>query len=762
MSTLQVNNIESLDGNIQLPVGGFVPRKGLKELTISHQAQQVLGFYIGTTLGGGVFVYDATKSKVDHNGGTIIAPEAIVAWNGTANNISTLLNWSGSGVGCFVRVGTPTELRLSQFGATDNADNTDILQKVCLLAKTLNLPVVNDVVSVLSAQVYCYTSLQTPKKIICDGMGSIILAHLYAAETVTVTQPTMYRGAAISGVSGYYGGTLKVTSTEKLIDRIGNDEGGQPYYVKEEVAEIVSDSGIISPAWMHTYTDQSKITAVVYPYEEKTYSNIDIEYRNPTLSNFAVLRLNKSNVDLTVKITVNGTKSNANIGLYVVDCVNLTVRPTITSFQSTVGYGVNAFRVSGLTLLDGDVSDCRRPVANRFDKRTRVIRGFYRSNINVSCIDSHWADDIMLDDVHGYCKGLAILDFAGYNATVKNCTLIDALGVIGNRPDTPVAGGAVIIENNNIKQTREVFAFYFSKSVGEDYTGKYDWTLPWPDLIRIKDNIVNITDANWSILRLNDSRVARTQIGHIDVANNTYLNDMHPTGLVHLGCRALDPHTAYTATRSPKITIRNQTFQPGTTYGILDIERGAATWKWDILLEDVFDLYFRLDEDVANTVRLVRGNFIGARVKTFRLSTDAAKTPSFMFDLRGVTITSGCLLYGSANKIMAFDCIFESGALTYSNDSSDQQPLSTNRQTAFAVSMGNVAKLPVTSMGALPPLDGWTNSADMYTRFAIAKHNNGAIGSSDLGPFGIGYRDDTEQLVIVNAAGAVRKIATIA
>ena len=76
--------------------------------------------------------------------------------------------------------------------------------------------------------------------------------------------------------------------------------------------------------------------------------------------------------------------------------------------------------------------------------------------------------------------------------------------------------------------------------------------------------------------------------------------------------------------------------------------------------------------------------------------------------------------------------------------------------------MGNVAKLPVTVMGALPPLDGWTNAADMYTRFAIAKHNNGAIGSSDLGPFGIGYRDDTEQLVIVNAAGAVRKITTIA
>ena len=145
---------------------------------------------------------------------------------------------------------------------------------------------------------------------------------------------------------------------------------------------------------------------------------------------------------------------------------------------------------------------------------------------------------------------------------------------------------------------------------------------------------------------------------------------MHPTGLVHLGCRALDTHTAYTAVRNPKITIRNQQFIPGSGSGLLDIERWNATWKWDIYLENTIDLYFRLDEDVANTIQLVRGNFIGARVKTFRLSTDAAKTPSFMYDLKGVTIPSTCLLYGSANKIMAFNCVFESGSLTYSNDSS--------------------------------------------------------------------------------------------
>lgn len=58
---------------------------------------------LGVPYGGGNFTYNPTLAKAKHNGATIIAPEAIVAWDGTAANIATLFNWTGSGTGCFVR-----------------------------------------------------------------------------------------------------------------------------------------------------------------------------------------------------------------------------------------------------------------------------------------------------------------------------------------------------------------------------------------------------------------------------------------------------------------------------------------------------------------------------------------------------------------------------------------------------------------------------------------------------------------------------------
>lgn len=81
----------------------------LKALPTAANAQtdtvyNVVGFYAGTTKGGGQFIYDPAKSKALHNGGTVLAPEAILAWDGTQADLATLLNWTGSGSGCWVRL----------------------------------------------------------------------------------------------------------------------------------------------------------------------------------------------------------------------------------------------------------------------------------------------------------------------------------------------------------------------------------------------------------------------------------------------------------------------------------------------------------------------------------------------------------------------------------------------------------------------------------------------------------------------------------
>jgi lysophospholipase L1-like esterase len=72
-----------------------------KSVGISYM---VRGFYAGSKIGGGQYAWDASKSKSDHNGWTVVAPEALASWDGSANTVATMLSWTGAGNGAFVMV----------------------------------------------------------------------------------------------------------------------------------------------------------------------------------------------------------------------------------------------------------------------------------------------------------------------------------------------------------------------------------------------------------------------------------------------------------------------------------------------------------------------------------------------------------------------------------------------------------------------------------------------------------------------------------
>lgn len=107
-STKQVGGAKA--GDIAKSVITVPKLKNLAALTVIDIKVHVISVYddwASTALcmpyGGGDFYYNATLPKSKHNGGTIIAPEALNAWDGTAANIATLFNWTGAGTGCFVR-----------------------------------------------------------------------------------------------------------------------------------------------------------------------------------------------------------------------------------------------------------------------------------------------------------------------------------------------------------------------------------------------------------------------------------------------------------------------------------------------------------------------------------------------------------------------------------------------------------------------------------------------------------------------------------
>jgi len=87
---------------------------------VSGITQSIESFVSGTGFGAGDFIYYPAMSETLHNGGTIIAEGARLAWNGTQADLSTLLNYSGTGNGCHVRQNVD-EIDVDMFGAVANS-----------------------------------------------------------------------------------------------------------------------------------------------------------------------------------------------------------------------------------------------------------------------------------------------------------------------------------------------------------------------------------------------------------------------------------------------------------------------------------------------------------------------------------------------------------------------------------------------------------------------------------------------------------------
>lgn len=114
---------ESIKNNINELIDLSIPIDGVKNLPQTEDVfLNVMSFYSGGSMGGGYFKYDSTMNKAEHNGGTVISPESLAAWNGTNADISTLLDWVGAGTGCFVRVGSDEYPDQYQFGAVERVD----------------------------------------------------------------------------------------------------------------------------------------------------------------------------------------------------------------------------------------------------------------------------------------------------------------------------------------------------------------------------------------------------------------------------------------------------------------------------------------------------------------------------------------------------------------------------------------------------------------------------------------------------------------
>lgn len=98
-------------------------RADLDVLSSLKELKRTIGL-VQTVKNYGRFTYDGTKDKSLHNVGTVIAPEALEAWDGTESDTGTLHNWVGSGTGCFVRVVESNDLYFSWFAPAGSSGLT--------------------------------------------------------------------------------------------------------------------------------------------------------------------------------------------------------------------------------------------------------------------------------------------------------------------------------------------------------------------------------------------------------------------------------------------------------------------------------------------------------------------------------------------------------------------------------------------------------------------------------------------------------------
>jgi hypothetical protein len=99
-------------------------------------ALNVLNYHSGIEGGGGVFYWDSTKLKSEHNGGTVIDPSKVFPsdWNNQVQ-LTSWFDGSNTGSGCWVRQ-YDGAVNVKWFGAREGASNSLIqVQKAVVVAK---------------------------------------------------------------------------------------------------------------------------------------------------------------------------------------------------------------------------------------------------------------------------------------------------------------------------------------------------------------------------------------------------------------------------------------------------------------------------------------------------------------------------------------------------------------------------------------------------------------------------------------------------
>lgn len=185
-NTVQVE-LDSLEAAIPASVTAFKNQlfvksiKDLMVLALKDVPVQVSSYVPGTEFGGGLFQWDSTKPKSQHNGITIFSPT--VPWDGAYNSIPAFIRKTGetapAGTGCWVRSNTGKKLLASWGGLDISGVNImdDIMLELCKYAH--NTRRILDMDTNAEVQAGFTKGTQTVDKHNVFTQASVVLDNLY-------------------------------------------------------------------------------------------------------------------------------------------------------------------------------------------------------------------------------------------------------------------------------------------------------------------------------------------------------------------------------------------------------------------------------------------------------------------------------------------------------------------------------------------------------------------------------------------------------
>lgn len=552
-------------------------------------------------------------------------------------------------------------------GTTDNAATLQAAANAARdLGRALYIPAGN---LWWSGVVTAYTSIRCEGRLVVKPSTSntLTIGRTLASSTIPGTSlGGLTEGSQTLTGTGGARGSIELVSSEELIKRDGS---GGAAYTKREISSLAAD-GTITPALANTYATPASLTATVYPYEAPiTLDGIKcVVTGTGTLPHDHLIQVKRDNVTINGISCQNDTTIQPTSAIRVQSCTGVTFNsPRINGFDgSGVGYGIAIYQAANITINDPGITRCRHSISGTYNKAIQVNGG------SILMLDQHWCNGLTVDRATiSTPPGSSLVQVAGSDVTLRDCTLIGGRNIIGIREDTPEMSGSIVVQRCTWRPSSDATLWAVGYSSTSNATA-FSWgrTLRSPSRVDLADLIVDRTGIGATLTQLaavqaSAHNFAREHWRNVRISRVQRLNAAAFQALVY------ELNSAYTVGPDPaSFTVTNvdMTRTPaGDTLTITNPSDTAGV-GCSVTIEDCPNAWIKLPT-IGITATTVRRSTVG---RLFQSAASAA--PSL-----GRMLFDGCEFVGTAfNGVFTFDtrsCVY-SGSITSPGFAIDARVLS--------------------------------------------------------------------------------------